>query len=1850
MAKTITKAATTAAVQPHEEAHKALAYRAAAESIVLLENDGVLPLKPGKVALFGAGAELTVKGGTGSGEVNERHSVSIAEGLEKAGFTNILSMWTKEDLFGVSIGTYMDLGGDIYFANNNRPSKTPIGTFAGTGVGVKTPWSYVDPTSYEVYGSDDFYPMVFGWLNEIYRWAVISSYGIPGEMTYAYIATGKQSPYQGQMGMMSEFAADAEGRSKCTYCMLSAMVVMEFLANLKLLGKWDYDAQTPETAKTMRIFDSRIYVGHMDLFFKLSEGYYGNSQSTSTYEDLATLYHYGTDVLQDMLYNFHNMDNRQVEVKKPDDAPVLEPTVEPMNGITKPPKGAVIAENRSHLGGYIDPRTQHIIDGKCYYEGTLEFDTVIGEPDDNDWNDVVMFGASNVAETQFGDYGMMISFVDGNIMVYNGDKGDYVATGVRFGGNYRFHFKIDFNCQTKRYDVTVTQTWPKTDKPVTATVKNCWFRDGDYYVDCVVPTNQDSGMDYWLENIKISGKTRAKTTYTPFTDVNVSIDWTDVPASERPSTVKAYLVFNGMKHPHKYVTLKASDGWKAKSFDHLPEKIATKEVEYSIYVEQQPGYASVISPMDKNSTIKITASKKPVIYENDFQSGELGVLVDAGAKSGAAAYFATEGSNKFLALDNKDKLKHQLNLTVDNMFMDGKLNSLYSVIFLEMDVRKVTEDSTPNGYVLGYRKDKTDGQPGTTAHKLISVSNNVLRVEASSKKYIIGNLTDDWQTLKVCYDVANNRALVSYGSDTNYYMVEDLPEIRLGSFYVATSENYPGLALDNMKVYCDNTKSIQSTLDSMSIDLKVNIALGSDVPAENIPGSVKVYLVANGVVTDKYVTLLKSENWKPKTFKDLQVLVDGVKQEYSLKPEYVYNVHTITEQVGNEATITICSKYTYYDNDFSSAKVEVADKKAQVLDKNGNVLQFNNAETAIAGSNPYLVFNNVTATIKNNAMQDARNVILKLRVKSDKFEVGGKFVTSYIVGVKDGSNVYANLVEIENVKGTVTCKFLGKKLCSMTEGEWINLEIRMDFENHVGMAKLNDGDWQYVYDCPERTANTIRFYANKTMTWNVDDLKVYTDATWTTGGTEKTTDVNAKVTWDDTPALDSVRVQLYCNGVAVSGKTLTLNAGNNWSGVFSNLPTKDTVGTKQVYTIKALDTASGYDLYITGNGYTINFTKMDYYYWNDFDGMTMTDANGSAPGTFSGSASYTGTDNVYAKYQGTVVLRNDAIKTAKNVMAGMKLKIDTMVAYASMKVRYQTASSANFELFRAEVNSKGTAIGLYLCDTKVGSMIAGQWYDFLIAYDQQKHEICLYVDGTLVGKPVAIEANTGDYIKLYANNTWDMDDLRVYTNPTWDWLGDTRTYEDKTVSVNWNGAAPALENVTIQLYANATAVDGKTLTLNAANNWTGIFENLPSHDDNGDELTYTVKQVETLPGYNTYLTGDGFTINYVKDTYYYWNDFAGSSMTDSNGFAPSREFDAVQYKGDSDIYMSVQGTSTMKNAAFATARNVVIGMKLKNEQLVARENFRVRYQSGDDANYTVLEIAVNSGGTAATVSLAGQAVNTITFEADTWYDWTLVIDKVVGKVFLLDSTGAELASAACGSFDGEFIKMYVSNDFELDNLRFYTDNDWDTLAQYTKDVTVNINWRDNDNALGYRPAEQVTAKLYADGVFVQDVIIYANGGWTATVQDLPMYNSNTGNEAVYTVTVSADNYVADCNGTDVTMMPYLQDAVVSKSVEIVWDDNDNALGYRPAEEVTVQLYADGVATGEPVKVKKADGWKYTFADLPQFNLTTCTAYAYTVKIANVDYYVASYQGDQIVMTRFVKLTQSVVTIDTPFAD
>jgi len=76
-----------------ERDHRALARRAAAEGMVLLKNEGALPLQAKKVALYGAGARMTVMGGSGSGDTHARVNVNVETGLKNAGIEIASTSW-----------------------------------------------------------------------------------------------------------------------------------------------------------------------------------------------------------------------------------------------------------------------------------------------------------------------------------------------------------------------------------------------------------------------------------------------------------------------------------------------------------------------------------------------------------------------------------------------------------------------------------------------------------------------------------------------------------------------------------------------------------------------------------------------------------------------------------------------------------------------------------------------------------------------------------------------------------------------------------------------------------------------------------------------------------------------------------------------------------------------------------------------------------------------------------------------------------------------------------------------------------------------------------------------------------------------------------------------------------------------------------------------------------------------------------------------------------------------------------------------------------------------------------------------------------------------------------------------------------------------------------------------------------------------------------------------------------------------------------------------------------------------------------------------------------------------------
>ncbi|MBR3905770.1 MAG: Cna B-type domain-containing protein, partial [Clostridia bacterium] len=95
-----------------------------------------------------------------------------------------------------------------------------------------------------------------------------------------------------------------------------------------------------------------------------------------------------------------------------------------------------------------------------------------------------------------------------------------------------------------------------------------------------------------------------------------------------------------------------------------------------------------------------------------------------------------------------------------------------------------------------------------------------------------------------------------------------------------------------------------------------------------------------------------------------------------------------------------------------------------------------------------------------------------------------------------------------------------------------------------------------------------------------------------------------------------------------------------------------------------------------------------------------------------------------------------------------------------------------------------------------------------------------------------------------ANNGYNITNTysAVYINVTKAWSG-----------VSDNSLLPA--SVTVQLYAGNQKVEGKTLTLTAADNWKGTFENLPKKDQYNNDITYTVKEEPEVEGFR--VSGEG---------------------------------------------------------------------------------------------------------------------------------------------------------------------------------------------------------------------------------------------------------------------------------------------------------------------------------------------------------------------------------------------------------
>ena len=206
------------------------------------------------------------------------------------------------------------------------------------------------------------------------------------------------------------------------------------------------------------------------------------------------------------------------------------------------------------------------------------------------------------------------------------------------------------------------------------------------------------------------------------------------------------------------------------------------------------------------------------------------------------------------------------------------------------------------------------------------------------------------------------------------------------------------------------------------------------------------------------------------------------------------------------------------------------------------------------------------------------------------------------------------------------------------------------------------------------------------------------------------------------------------------------------------------------------------------------------------------------------------------------------------------------------------------------------------------------------------------------------------------------------------------------------------------------------------------------------------------------------------------------------------------------------------------------------------------------------------------------------------HTWTGLLAGNTYTVKELDSNGVAIENA--GNYNSNYTSKYV-----------ITGNKTVITNKYIPEViskVVKKLWEDSDNQDGTRPNKiDVTLFKKVNGIkqAIDTVELNESNNWTKEWNNLPKYEN--GKEITYTVEETVPNgYEAKYSDDTFTITNKYTPGTVSKSVNKEWIDNDNQDGIRP-DEVTVQLYANGVAKGNSVKLNKSNSWTYTWTGLPE---------------------------------------------------
>lgn len=735
--------------------------------------------------------------------------------------------------------------------------------------------------------------------------------------------------------------------------------------------------------------------------------------------------------------------------------------------------------------------------------------------------------------------------------------------------------------------------------------------------------------------------------------------------------------------------------------------------------------------------------------------------------------------------------------------------------------------------------------------------------------------------------------------------------------------------------------------------------------------------------------------------------------------------------------------------------------------------------------------------------------------------------------------------------------------------------------------------------------------------------------TFTVTNTHIPETVNVDVTkiWTDGENQDGNRpdsISVILTGSDGKRYTTTITAANNWKHTFLKLPKFFNEGTQIEYTLTE-DTMSGYSdvvekrsdyVFVLTNKYspaTVDVTIVKK--WdddNDRDGMRPKSVdivlNGSDGKLYTGILS---TENGYTCVFQSVPKYHDGGTLINYTIAEEKIPgYTTTIAKDASGYKFTLTNTKPIETVTKTVSKvwedsnnqdglRPSAITVILTgddgSRRVKSVTAAEnWtvtFENLPKNQNHGQNIQYTVSEAFVsGYTEAITQNGDNYI---ITNTHTPASSEFFVTKIWKDNG------------NNDGMRP--DEITVTAHGS----DGRSYTekLNADNQWSIMFSNLPKYAD-GKTIDYTLTE-EVVPGYASSITRNGksFTLinTHVDET---------KNITITKAWNDGNNQDGLRPKT----------ITAVVNGSDGSARFVQL---FEGQNWATNLNNLPKYKNGTEIQYTVKENAIpgyeteikQTGDSYAITNSHTPAV--VTVSAVKVWDDANNQDGIRPSLIQVTLTGSDgsVRNAAITKNDGwtyQFknlpkYKNGVKIDYTLQeaNSNPYTYEIVKGSDEYSFTITNNyvpavVNvpittvWDDDDNRDGIR-AKETAITLHGSNGKVYQRIVTGKDDFATVFEDVPKF-FDEGREVVYTVTQNEMNgYTANIANTDKYTFQITnthEPERLAKTVTKVWDDNNNQDGLRPNTLRIALTGTDGTYIEKSLST--ANNWTEAFDGLYKY--------------------------------------------------